>query len=657
MLDLRLNLGIRNAARRGILDQLSVQSTASYSLRKLKTAYTGSAIRVRRSVDNAELDIPFATTPQTRTNLATIPINNNGGSTPAGVTMTTIGTGTEFGQSYVDVQWQGTATVAGFAQGTHSQAGAFNPTIHAGVIAGRVYTASMGVRLVAGTVPAGVWTMRAICRSSAGTQTNLSNFTVLAPSSELKRYAVSFVPADGAAYAQPNLFVPIALNEVVNFTIRFYSANVEEGVGNLRPLLQRNTPEIVAGVGDLNVERMATFVGGENLLLRSEEFDNAVWSKTAGLTVTANAGIAPNGTTTADRIVPPNATGNCAVAQAFTYLSSVYSPSVYAKADGYNFVQFFSTAAASNGFINFDLTTGAVTNSSLWTGSAENVGNGWWRLTVNTNTMNAVASNIGCHVLVTGLEARYPITLTTNGTSGILLWGYQLRLGTQAGRYNPTTTTAIPLTASYNGFVTTWYDQSGNVRNITQSTAGNQPRIVTAGAVEIDGNKAGIFNFSTAAMQNNFGAIPQPFTRSYVITRKDNTQVGSNAHYISNFDSTPNTTEYGVNATTMNQYAGGTPNAATVQPFALNETAVFTSIYNNAAAGSALSKNGNILTAPFNAGATGGLNGVRVGFILSGGTTGQFGISELLIFSSAISTADRQTLERNQGAYYGVTVS
>jgi len=34
-----------------------------------------------------------------------------------------------------------------------------------------------------------------------------------------------------------------------------------------------------------------------------------------------------------------------------------------------------------------------------------------------------------------------------------------------------------------NGFVTTWYDQSGNLRNATQSTAGNQPQIVSSGSV------------------------------------------------------------------------------------------------------------------------------------------------------------------------------
>jgi hypothetical protein len=35
-----------------------------------------------------------------------------------------------------------------------------------------------------------------------------------------------------------------------------------------------------------------------------------------------------------------------------------------------------------------------------------------------------------------------------------------------------------------NGFVTTWYDQSGNGRNQSQSTAANQPRIVNSGVID-----------------------------------------------------------------------------------------------------------------------------------------------------------------------------
>jgi hypothetical protein len=34
------------------------------------------------------------------------------------------------------------------------------------------------------------------------------------------------------------------------------------------------------------------------------------------------------------------------------------------------------------------------------------------------------------------------------------------------------------------GYVVTWYDQSGNSKNATQSTAGNQPRIINSGVVD-----------------------------------------------------------------------------------------------------------------------------------------------------------------------------
>jgi hypothetical protein len=42
------------------------------------------------------------------------------------------------------------------------------------------------------------------------------------------------------------------------------------------------------------------------------------------------------------------------------------------------------------------------------------------------------------------------------------------------------------------GFVTTWYDQSGNGRNSIQATASAQPRIVNAGTIERKSGKVGI---------------------------------------------------------------------------------------------------------------------------------------------------------------------
>jgi hypothetical protein len=48
-----------------------------------------------------------------------------------------------------------------------------------------------------------------------------------------------------------------------------------------------------------------------------------------------------------------------------------------------------------------------------------------------------------------------------------------------------------------NGFVVTWYDQSGNGRNATQAIAGSQPQIVSSGNVILDNGKPSLaFNGS-----------------------------------------------------------------------------------------------------------------------------------------------------------------
>jgi hypothetical protein len=51
------------------------------------------------------------------------------------------------------------------------------------------------------------------------------------------------------------------------------------------------------------------------------------------------------------------------------------------------------------------------------------------------------------------------------------------------GSGNLDTTALTSFCSGTNGFVTTWYDQSGNGVNLTQTTAGNQPQIVSSGAI------------------------------------------------------------------------------------------------------------------------------------------------------------------------------
>jgi hypothetical protein len=54
---------------------------------------------------------------------------------------------------------------------------------------------------------------------------------------------------------------------------------------------------------------------------------------------------------------------------------------------------------------------------------------------------------------------------------------------------NLDTTALTSFCSGTNGFVTTWYDQSGNSRNATQTTAANQPQIVSSGSVILYGTK------------------------------------------------------------------------------------------------------------------------------------------------------------------------
>jgi len=54
------------------------------------------------------------------------------------------------------------------------------------------------------------------------------------------------------------------------------------------------------------------------------------------------------------------------------------------------------------------------------------------------------------------------------------------------------TATMKTFVGANSGFVTTWYDQSGNGRNATQTTAANQPSIITSGVIDRLGGKMGI---------------------------------------------------------------------------------------------------------------------------------------------------------------------
>ena len=190
-----------------------------------------------------------------------------------------------------------------------------------------------------------------------------------------------------------------------------------------------------------------------NLLLRSEEFDNASWVKAAA-TVTANAAVSPDGTMDADKLIATVANSQHRVDFATTSAAATHAFSVYAKPAGYNFL--FIRLGMNGGYVNLsDGTIAGVTSG--YTLTATPAGNGWYRVVL----VGAAALNEAARINVTETVTS---DFAGDGTSGIFIWGAQLEAGSFATSYIPTAGSQVTRTADQAGIVAPnfapWYNQN-----------------------------------------------------------------------------------------------------------------------------------------------------------------------------------------------------
>lgn len=209
-----------------------------------------------------------------------------------------------------------------------------------------------------------------------------------------------------------------------------------------------------------------------------------------------------------------------------------------------------------------------------------------------------------------------------------------------------------------------WYDQSGNGRHLVQTTNASQPRIVNAGTIDKKNNEPCLTFTGTQSM--TFASPQQMVGTGGVFTHFTVAHVSSitTTQVISGQDSGSGTRLGQWCYVTASTVGGYTWSTAPTQYTALasgivngtllvvstvrGTTAIQTWTNNNGTSGS---------IAVAGTGQTGSSATFTLGQSAAGGSAMTGGVAELIVYPADLATADRNVIERNQGTYYGVTVS
>lgn len=186
----------------------------------------------------------------------------------------------------------------------------------------------------------------------------------------------------------------------------------------------------------------------ENLLTYSEQFDNAVWTKT-NTTVTANTQVNPFGQSTSETL-----TETTANSQHFTYqqtgvtAGSYYTFSIYAKYNSRQHLQLIldNTPWNSTCYANFDVQNGTLgTVGGGVTASITSVGNGWYRCSITSINPASTSSTI-CpfYILMANSSSMgYYGSYTGSTSNSVYIFGAQVEQRSSVGPYQATTTQPI----------------------------------------------------------------------------------------------------------------------------------------------------------------------------------------------------------------------
>lgn len=267
--------------------------------------------------------------------------------------------------------------------------------------------------------------------------------------------------------------------------------------------------------------------GRVNLLERTEQFDDAYWSKT-GCVATANTSIAPNGTSTADTLTAIAGSGfhylrqgSLPTSGSLAVSSYTYTLRIKRGTSRWVFVSFYDSRLNY-----FDFDTGTFGDNPE-NATAQSLPNGWWEISqTRINNLGSGGLNIG---LASGNNGG---NFTAVGTETVLVWGADFRLATDAAypyqRVAAATDYAdvgVPRSFAFDGFDDSLYTASN------MDLSGTDKVTVLAGVRKLSDAARGIVAELSATTASNNGsfrlAAPEDATFEYSMTSRGTADISA----------------------------------------------------------------------------------------------------------------------------------
>ena len=438
--------------------------------------------------------------------------------------------------------------------------------------------------------------------------------------------------------------------------------------------------------GNLDEASLSTFAGSNNSFSYTEEFDNAYWSK-GGVSITSNQGIAPDGTQTADLLQETAGNGQHYLSRTGINVgfgvNSSWNMSFYIKKAPNNtatsnkiMMRQHKTDYTDGGTTAvFNLDSGQVVYTAegnvgggtfgILGATMSDGGNGWWRCSMYGKRPVAVYGTQNAEVSIA--IGKVPATdnwgnvinnvpgynITWNGdTNGkYLIWGVQMTFKNNDTSYqNIKTYTKATTTSPGYAYVTTWYDQSGNGRNLTQTTAVNQPPVIEDGTI-VKLNDKPVLSFMFASLSRRWlGMAWGTMTMNPPFSMFLNMKVQSSPYDFNIISGLENNKRFGISSFSVGNWTPsytfwGSDNNIIGGNVVTNNNSIHF-VYTSASENSKIGLNGTTTSKYISPAAW---RAIQIGT----SDTGQFYASELLFFYGDKS-GSRSSIESNMNSYYSV---